>query len=232
MRNLLILALLGCAHAFGAVALVAHTAAATSNTNNVTTSGIDTTGATLIVIAVNSLEAATVPAITDSKSNVWVQFSTRGAGTGNGEVTILYSLVQTVGSSHTFTATQTSSFMSIEVQAFSGTLGSIETFRSAASLTPGSVTPFLNNSLVVTAVNSNGTVSGFSLTGGFTISDSNAGTPGTSFGGSMAYLIQTSAAAANPTWTTTGGSNPASIIYVFAATPASGGGQVGYPTVN
>jgi hypothetical protein len=93
------------------------------------------------------------------------------------------------------------------VAAFSGVIASspfdVENgtgSSSASSLQPGSIMPSQNNKLVIAAVASGNNGSPFSINGGFTKNEDEPGA-GNTFDVAMAYLIQTSAAAANPTWT-------------------------------
>jgi hypothetical protein len=113
---------------------------------------------------------------------------------------------------HTFTAT--ASFASIGILAFNHTNtganadGDTGLDLNAGALAPGSLTPSQDNSVVVTMVgsaNQDGQV-GHTINGGFTLVDDVIGVSASGFTGlGTAYLIQTTAAAANPTWTQTGG---------------------------
>lgn len=187
----------------GGIALVAHTGADNFGTT-VTTSAINTTGANLIVVAICTVNNLTGATVTDSKSNTWSSSLT--AVSGGNLIQIFYLYSPTVGSGHTFTFTTSGgpTTPSIAVAAFSGTLspfdqqmgatqtGAISTFQA------GSITPTANNELII-AQASNYSTSTVSINDGFTITDSVS--PLYNTGNTLAYLVQTTAAAINPTWT-------------------------------
>jgi hypothetical protein len=74
----------------------------------------------------------------------------------------------------------------------------------ASTLQPGSITPTENNELVVALLGINSSGTPMSINSGFTETNTeiNFGA-GDHYGGCMAYIIQTTAAAVNPTWTRT-----------------------------
>jgi hypothetical protein len=191
------------------IALVAHTAAQSSTSNGVTSGAIDTTGSTLLVLCVSAF-VTTPGTISDSKSNTWVA----GAATSsaNDAIFCFYVKNPTVGSGHTFTDTATGNFATIFVASFSGTDTTANTDQSnssggtpgAGTVQPGSVTPTTNNQVLVTAVSADANTQTLSINAGFTITDQvNSFTNG--YTGAMAYLVQGTAAAVNPTWTSTNG---------------------------
>src|SRR5271166_2184940 len=69
--------------------LVAHTVAGSSNGTSVTTSGINTTGANLIVLA-PVLNNGTTVTPTDSNSNTWTAITCSGCSVGNGPMVTFY----------------------------------------------------------------------------------------------------------------------------------------------
>lgn len=71
---------------------------------------------------------------------------------------------------------------------------------------PGSITPSANGALIVTGCQC-GPNTNVSINDSFTISDDILYSAGNYFGGAMGYLIQTTAAAVNPTWTASSGTN-------------------------
>jgi hypothetical protein len=206
-------------------ALVANVAAASAGGPSVTTGSINTTGANFIVVYISDyLPSSTT--LSDNKSNTWTALTAK-AGTSQSRSQLYYCYAPTVGAGHTFTAGNSGgSYPSISVQAWSGIASSpfdVENggvTGSASSLQPGSVTPGSANEIVITGVGgiTQGTIS---IDSGFTISDQFAYN-GAAFGGSMAYLIQTTATAENPTWSWNGGANEASAV--IATFKASGGG--------
>jgi hypothetical protein len=209
---------LGETPASGAITVVATTAKGGISTG-VTSDAIDTTGANLIVIAISRWTA--VVTVSDNKSNTYTPLTLRQV-TSNNANQLFYCASPTVGTGHTFTGAATGSFPSIAVVAASG--AALVPFdqengatATASSLATGSITPSENNCLVIAGVAANGT--SFGINGGFTAAASDYAA-GVHVGGGIAYLVQTTAAAANPTWTWTGGSSPvAATIASFKAAP-------------
>lgn len=177
--------------------------------NTVTTSAIDTTGANFIVVNAGYYPGS-VPALSDSKSNTWAPLTAQiNAGIVN---RLFYCFNPTVGSGHTFTLAGSTTFPSIQVDAFDNMgSGSFDvengtTFTNQITVQPGSVTPSQANTLVIAGIgfetNSGGAVS---VDGGFTANTSPQ-VPGSNEGGSIAYLVLSSIAAQNPTWNLTNNS--------------------------
>lgn len=203
-----------------AYSLVAH---ASQNNGSGVTGAIDTSTATLLVVQIGALNAIPIAAPTDSKSNSWTgltNFTSASGGAGR----LFYSIPTSVGSGHIFTSG--GSFPSICVQAWSGAAASPfdqEATGQNGAASPadsgGSKTPSANNALIVSAW-AEATTATPTINGGFTISDTAAGIGGTSYGCSMAYLVQTTAAAANPTWTWSG--SPAGIDFAIFLAAAGG----------
>lgn len=198
--------------------LVASTMAG-GTSGSVTTSAIDTTGAGLIVIGLAYDDSPSrVVILTDSKGNEWRHI--RSVTQGATRSALFYTIPKSVGSGHTFSNINTNNFSSIAVQAFSGIAESITVDQissnnvSSTTLAPGSITPTIDNELVISHLAISGAGTPISIDGGFTETNEIDFSAGNYYGGAMAYLIQTTAAAANPTWTRTT-SNP------MAATMAS-----------
>lgn len=206
-----------------AYALVTNTIA-TGGANSETTSGINTTGASLIVVGVTSWEGSTIGAVTDSRSNTWNALTAQAVA-GDPRTQLFYSINPTVGAAHTFTYTATDYVGAITVAAFSGADLSAPfdqengaSSESMSSLQTGSITPTENNELVVTATNHNQASGTFTINSSMTITNQTPAA-GANYGTALAYIIQTTAAAINPTWTFGGGSqNSAVVIASFKAT--------------
>ncbi len=194
------------------ICLVSHVQSVVGNTSSVTTSpGIDTTGANLIVVNVTGFNlGGGSQTLTDNKSNTtYVALSQAGSGTCHNN--LWYILSPTVGSGHTFTYNSggSSIFGTIQVAAFSGAVPSFdrETTNSnsspATTIQPGSITPGNNNEVVMTGVcfSDDAGSSTYTINGSYTITDFIGFATGNNEGGGLAYLVQTSAAATNPTWT-------------------------------
>jgi hypothetical protein len=202
-----------------AIVLLSSTIKGSPNGSTVTTDAIDTTGANLLVAVYSNW--ATSATITDSKSgNTWTNLTGYGSAS---RIRIAYCIPSDVGTGHTFTATN--NFPSLAVFAFSGTHSSpydAESGNSASSVTtiqPGSLTPAEDNSLVIAGASGAG--GGTLATTGFTTIGI-AGDGGKCVPTAAGYLIQTTKAASNPTWTPSeAGNSGACALVVFKA---AGGG--------
>lgn len=180
-----------------------------SSAGSPTTSAVNMTGATLIIIS-SCFSTSQNNVITDSSSNTWTLLTDSG-GTPNMQVTcqIAYKENPTTSASQTFTATTpTNGAASICVQGFTGTTGTglfdVQSFNSSTNtvtvtLSTGSITPSANNELLVT-VGASPNTTGSSISGGFTVPTGGelASIGGVYWGNIVSYLIQTTATAANP----------------------------------
>ncbi len=190
-----------------------------------TTSAIDTTGATLLVAA--ACRSNTGGTMSDSKGNTWTALTTFQSGASAPFITPYYCVNPTVGSGHTFSYTTSTLFPALAVIAFSGAgafdsgqTGSNELFP-VTSVQAGSLTPAHDNNVVISAwglVADPGSVP--TINGGFTIDQHQTFTPGVTI--SIAHLIQTSAAASNPTWSWTNSHEPVTTQFTFVAAGSSG----------
>lgn len=175
-------------------------------TTTVSTSAVNTTGASLIVVGLTYRQTQG-PHISDSKGNTWT-ICTKYEGSGSQSGVVFYYCVNpTVGSGHTFSNTDgggTANFGGISVFAFSGTATSSPKDREngqfidplGATATPGSITPSANNYVVLTTcMNWNGTAP--TIPTGYTGFN---WTTATAFAGGCGYKIQTTASAENPSW--------------------------------
>lgn len=209
-------------------ALVAHTIAGSTSNAPITTSGIDTTGASLLVVEITDFTGGSTT-LTDNKGNTWVG-RTAKSDSGGGRCRIYDCVTPTVGPGHTFTATPAgTSVPSIGVMAWSGS--AVSPFDrengTGASLSPGSVTPAADNALVIQALDHEAAAGAVSISGSYTISDSIGIVGGSHFGSSFAYWVQTTATATNPTWTTGGAATlSSSVCAVYLAATGGGGGAV------
>ncbi len=186
-------------------------ATGTTDINAATTSAMDTTGCNLLVVVGTNLDRVNPLVITDSKSNSWTALTLTSADPGvERSVQIHYSTPSSVGSGHTVTGTLTGKFPGLSVMCFSGAHttpydgNQNGTYQagSASTIQPGSVTPSQNNCLVISGVIFNLYAGAApTINGGFTVGPYLPFTSGQSLTTVGGYLIQTSAAAANPTWT-------------------------------
>lgn len=190
-----------------------------SNTEKVrgTSPAIDTTGATLLVAVAGDFNTLN---ISDSKSNTWTKL-TQVEGPFAGDMAIYYVANPTVGTNHTFTTNQDS----ICVAAFSD-VATVSPFnKEGASATgsgtvqAGAVTPDQDNSLIIAAVGDffEGVLT---VNGGFTITDYINAVSGSEYSAGLAYLVQTTAASAQPTFTGTGGTFNSFVAYNAVFKPA------------
>src|SRR6188474_1223549 len=144
-----------------AIALVTNQIVASSGGADVTTSAVDTTGATLLVIGLSLYtQLDNTFGVTDSKSNTWQVLTKYEANeSGTFAVNLFYCLSPIVGSGHTFSNVTSSGaqYPVLAVAAFSG-VATYNKESGQATATQGtsyanvSLTPDNNNSLVVTAV--------------------------------------------------------------------------------
>src|SRR5262245_49299455 len=124
------------------------------DTNGGTASGVDTSGADLIILAVSSWPGGNAPVVNDNMSNSYSLAVTINTG-----IDILLNLyyVQggTVGSGHTFTVGGSFCYSGFMVYAFSGSVASPldqtnqNSATSGTSLTTGSITPCHDNELII-----------------------------------------------------------------------------------
>ena len=187
-----------------------------------TSSSIDTTGADFIVVSLSYYHTGytTDISLTDNKGNTWT-LVTKYAGTIAAN-RLYYAKNPTVGSGHTFTTPAVPAYFVISILAFSGVdttspfdVENGATSIGATSLSTGSVTPTNDNSVVVTGFTCDNN-SGVAVTidSGFTKYSTNY-SGGNNMGGGIAYLIQTTASAVNPTWNVTNFTAISAAIAVF-----------------
>ena len=189
----------------GTFSLVAHVAASSGSGGDATTGAINTGGANLIVVGVAML--STNPAIQDNKGNTWSRLTVQTAGSNFSEA-LFYCYAPSVGSGHTFnTNNGSNNYPSICVAAFSGSAASPLDQLSGSSATttlsiqPGSITPGQDSELSIAFLGCNNSESSMTVNAGFSVTDSQLFVSGKAYGCAMGYLIQTTAAAVNPTWT-------------------------------
>lgn len=215
-----------------AFVLVTSVSAGATSDANITTAGVDTTGATLIVL--NSVRfQGSESAPTDSKGNTWTITTTYG--TTSAFSTLYWCVNPTVGAGHTFTGIGTGSrFPSICMMAFTGNHLSSPYGANvgasgaiATSIQPGSITPSEDNMIVIEAYSHSSPFTNLAINSGFTLQEQQNHVNSQHIGSALAYLVQTTATAVNPTWTwTTNSSALAASQHTFKV-PAAGGGGTG-----
>lgn len=177
-----------------------------------TTPTINSTGATLLVAGVAAYEnspSGQLVTVSDSKTNTWTPLTNYPADTSPTDGVRLYYVANpTVGTLHTASFSGANTYCSLFFAAFNNvkTTSPAETPNgasggAAATIQPGSITPAENNELIVSLVHQNSTSAAPTINSGFTIIDTLLEVGGVNVGGGLAYLVQTTAAAVNPTWT-------------------------------
>lgn len=204
---------------------------ASPDDNVVTTTAIDTVGASLIVACIADYGGATASVLTDSAGNIWTVDTERIQAAG-GRIRIAWVAGPTTSATHTFTATQTGSFPALAVRVFAGTHATpsdaagtgANTPLGTTTAQPGSITPSEDNELVVvcTATSNSSVAAVPTINGGFSTPDAIAFVPSVNIGVGLSYLIQTTAAAANPLWTWTTNGTGGNAIHAFKAAAAGG----------
>lgn len=214
-----------------AVALISNVDAA-PGANGGATGAIDTTGATLLVVIVSDFTGVSAAAPTDSKSNSWTGLTAKTQG--NVRTAIFYSVPTSVGSGHTFTYASIGGFPAIAVLAFSGSKSSspfdVENgavSAAATSRTTGSILPTEDSEVLVAGLGLAAVTGSPSIDGGFTKADEEIFGAGNNFGLASAYLIQTTAGAANPAWSWSTAVDDAAVIASFKVAAVATGGYPG-----
>ncbi len=214
-----------------AITLVAAAGAASSDQFNVTTAGVDDTGATIDIFGLGYGNESTNMVVSDSKSNSYNFNLVTADNSGKINAQISYKENPTVGSGHTATGSAVvfKSFPCGCFAAFAGVdfwdryTGAFDN-GLVSSIQTGPLTPVRNGSLLFTVVALRGFSPGqtFSIDSGFTILAQFPGDGATHVPTAFAYLIQGASAAVNPTWSWNNGTDtPAAIISAFA--PILGG---------
>lgn len=211
----------GVAPGGGGGPLVANAAVRKTSLGTATTAAMDTTGAKILIATLGTYGGdITAAVITDSKSNTWTAVANcAGADTLN-NTGLWYAVNPTVGTGHTVSATYTGAinestafFLSLAVAAFSGVATSSPLGQNSCgnstggTVQPGSITPGSNGQLIITSATNVYAIETWSINSGFTITDQVQSDPGLDAGVALAYYLQPTAAAINPTWTGSGGSS-------------------------
>jgi hypothetical protein len=166
-------------------------------------SAIDTTGASLLVAAVSWYPGGFITSLTDSEGNTWTPLTEYAAG--DGAVRLYYVINPSTSATHTFSVSGTNCYPALAVASFIRTAAfDDENGAASASATTrntGSVTPAGDNELFVTglAFNDTSLAGDATINSGFTVAESQSDAVGLAVG--IAYKIQTTGGAENPTWT-------------------------------
>lgn len=186
-----------------------------------TTSALDSTGASLLIVVRVVPSGYGGSTLTDSKGNTWFSLVST-VDSFSTTMELLYSTPTTVGSSHTASGSGSQRFEDIVFTAWSGSTTSppISTSSTASSgrsptVSPGGVTPLYAGSLVIASVT--GGSNAWSVDSGMTIFGSN-------FGNNRddSAWIEQPASSISPTFTTSGNPFYQTLIAVFSPPTAAG----------
>lgn len=197
--------------------------------DHITSAGINTTGATLLVMARAGFAFGITGNVVDSKANTWLSTidpQQTVAAPRATSIVIQYSINPTVGPDHTFSlsgATNQDQFMMVFAFgkgqfAFDKQAGSSVSPGSAVH--PGSLTPAEAHELFITAASDGDFGITLGIDSGFTIQASRGFDDGTNgefhFGGAFAWKQQNGPAAAeDPAWSISPATNVPAVIGCF-----------------
>lgn len=203
---------------------IAHTSGFSGSGGGTYTSGtIDITGASLVIIGVADYSGNAASVLSDSSGNTgWTQ-TTVSTNSGQNRTSFYYKSAPTTSASYSVTLTGIGIFGSCCVAAYSGTNatpfdtdnGASFSGAGASGVQTGSVTPSVNNSLIISIYGGTAASSSAAVNSGLTIMDQVPYAIGQNYGTAMADLVQGAASPINPTWTWTGTEDVAVRIAVF-----------------
>jgi hypothetical protein len=193
--------------------------------NTITTSAINTTGADLIVIVALWYDLPMdASGFSDNQTNSYFLSSTSSPVVGS-RCAIAYVYAPAVSSSHTFTFNATGGAPTIFVMAFSGALAdvidqqNVSGHSGSGTTSPpqvtGSITPSVNNSLIITGIATVADSGGHTVASPFILSNQANGVSGNSMAGGAAYYIQPTAGAITASWSWSDTAGVATIIASF-----------------
>lgn len=205
------------------------TPAASSGTNPLDSSSVDSSTADLCVICAGGSGSGGTFTLSDNKGNTYTNLTKQSSATTESAIQG-YCASPTVGTGHTFRFDNSScSSKSVGGFAFAGAhatpfdqeTGAVGT--TGTTLATGSVTPSVDGCVLTTNV-SFGSSAIPTVPSGYT-GTSHAYVGFARQAAGLGRLIQTTAAASNPTWTGDANKYPAATLAVFK--PAAGGGGGG-----
>lgn len=190
----------------------------------------NTTGDTLLVVVVIENSGSVTP--TDSTDgcaspcNTWVAVPNT-AQTATIASKQWYVKNPTVGTNHTIVAPNTNLAVAVAAIACSGTDTTANADQSTSAnsvgnpINPGSITPTVDNEVVVTSHGGNSST--FSIDSPYTITDSLNFVAGQAYAVALAYNVQTTAGATNPAWSY-GSNGSVNHAHISSYKASSGGG--------
>lgn len=187
-------------------------ASATTSGPGGTTSPINTTGASILIVVTTSY--VNWPFVSDSAGNVWQTTATYNGGfNGLTYTQIWFAVPPTTNSSHTFTIQNNAggAYPTANVYACSGThldhpyarVNGLLNSATAVVFQPGSVTPFETGDLVISAAGTNNQVATATIDSGFNTPVINNGNSGANESLVSSWISAPNTSVLNPTWTTT-----------------------------
>jgi hypothetical protein len=203
------------------------------NGGGTTATGIDTTSADTCFAGVSRLTGDTVTLTDPPKNNTWTLIRTQADSGGGGLVsTDLYrtNTPATVGTGHTFTLSG-GTFAAVAVTCFAGgATSAIDDQENSAgggggasTISTASITPSVNDTIVITSIVSSDGTDMSSIDGGFTLpAAAHVSSTGSNFSAGLAFLVQTTATPANPQWTLSGGATYIAATIASFKTAAAG----------
>lgn len=214
--------------------LLAHTAAGSTDHQSVATTGIDTTGADLLLIGFANYQSDLSPDV-DSKGNTYLAL-TRQENASNEGVRWFYKRGGSVGAGHTASFTSGSTnYPAMFFSAWSGSVaspvdqegGTHGTSGTDTAAQGGAVTPSQDNCLCISICCRAFAPNATSITGvsGATQLDVINKINADHYDGMVAYTIQTTAAAFNPTFSWASADYWAIASVVLKAAGGGGGGS-------
>lgn len=210
-----------------AIAIVQSGGAEHSGADTVTTSAVDTSGSSLLVIGVSWDQSTTADvSVSDSKGNTWTPLTKREIASFFAcRIYYVNSSSPIVGAGHTFSATGSITIPELSFIAASGTDSTpfdVEngsaTGGGTTALATGSITPSADGYLVFTHLFA-GLGTSIGINESYTSIWNNSWVDG-SWGSAGAYKILTPAAATNPVWSWTTDSNAVAAIAAFKVSSA------------
>lgn len=190
----------------------------TANSSTMDTYAMDSTGADFIAVYVSCNEGVggSLPTLSDSYGNTWTYAAARpGGASWNGA--FYYCFSPSVGTGHTFTVTNSGgSFSGICAAAFSGGITAFDQRASPGppSSAPGTITAAGSPALYLAGITANEDPTGFTINDGFTRAAKSVSV-GFHIGGDLAYRIDSTAAAAAPTFSGATDGNRNAVLFSF-----------------
>jgi len=217
-----------------AITVVTSGAAGSSDNANVTVTLNTGTTTTLLVAVIADYVLSNACTLSDSLSNTWLGGTAYTSSVTRTRTYYATPSMSQIGSGQNFTcaANADSSFPSIAVLAFAGTVTASPTdgtpignaANTVTTISPGTLTPTLSTDVFVTGL---GWDAG-SRTPPTGYTDVGLNYVGTYFGVAAGYKIKTDSAAETPSWTISSSGNPAATLADFkAAVTAPTGPQPG-----